>query len=120
MLSQLLYSQPELRPAVLKALKVLAESHIAIAQGDPVQLAKLPETVRADPLPQEIAVENLTFLRAQVESWLAVLFNVFSTAGRNGQQMVADVISAWAIIADEKVCDCIRSIGCIANPNNLH
>ena len=103
MLSQLLYSQPELRPAVLKALKVLAESHVAIAQGDPIQIAKLPEAVRVDPIPQEIAVENLAFLRSQVESWLAVLFNVFSTAGRDGQPLVADVISAWATIADEKV-----------------
>ncbi|KAJ3546583.1 hypothetical protein NM688_g5502 [Phlebia brevispora] len=102
MLSQLLYSQPDLRPAVLKALKVLAETNVAIASGDPVELAKLPETVRVDPVPRELAADNLTFLRTQVESWLAVLFNVFSTIGRDGQQLVADVISAWASIAEEK------------------
>lgn len=103
MLSQLLYSQPDLRPAVLKALRVLAESHVAIASGDSGQLAKLPEAVRIDPIPQEVAAENISFLRAQVESWLAVLFNVFSTAGRDGQALVADVITAWIIMAEEKV-----------------
>ena len=103
MLSQLLYTQPELRPAVLKALKVLVESHVAIASGDPTQLAKLPESVRADPIPQRVAAENVAFLRTQVESWLAVLFNVFSTVGRDGQGQVGDVISAWAALADAEV-----------------
>lgn len=103
MLSQLLYSQPELRPSVLKALKVLVDSHVAIASGDPMLMAKLPEIVRADPIPQSVAAENVAFLRTQVESWLAVFFNVFSTVGQSGQAAVSDVISSWAAIADEKV-----------------
>lgn len=80
------------------------ESSTAIASGDPAQLAKLPESVRLDPISQELAAENVAFLRTQVESWLAVLFNVFSTIGRDGQATVGDVISAWAALADDKVC----------------
>ncbi|KAH8107256.1 ribosomal RNA-processing protein 12 [Cristinia sonorae] len=100
LLSQLLYSQPDLRPAVLKALRVLVESNDVIASGDPARIAKLPEVVRADSISQEAAQSNLVFLRTQVESWLAVLFNIFSSAGRNGQGMVGDVIAAWVAIAD--------------------
>ena len=54
-------------------------------------------------LSPEEAAENVAFLKTQVESWLAVLFNVFSSAGKDGQGMVGDVISAWLSIADDKV-----------------
>ncbi|CAL1707164.1 unnamed protein product [Somion occarium] len=102
LLSQLLYSQPNLRPAVLKALRLMVESNVAIASGDGERLAKLPEGARADPISQEAASANVAFLRTQCESWLAVLFNVFTSVGRDGQGMVGDVIRAWASIADEK------------------
>ncbi|KAL4254252.1 RRP12 family protein [Abortiporus biennis] len=101
-LSQLLYSQEELRPTVLKALKITAESNVALSSRDETKMAKLPEAVRADPISQELAAANVAFLRTQVESWLAVLFNVFSTVGRNGQGMVGDAISVWASLAEEK------------------
>ena len=86
-----------------KALKVVVESNVAITSGDPAQVARLPESVRQDHIPQELAAENVAFLRTQVESWLAVLFNVFSTVGRDGQGPVGDVITAWAALADAKV-----------------
>ncbi|KAH9951521.1 ribosomal RNA-processing protein 12 [Amylocystis lapponica] len=99
LLSQLLYGQPELRPAVLKALKIMVDSNVALASGE---TAKLPESVRADALPSEVAAENVASLRTQAESWLAVLFNVFSSVGRDNQGMVGDVVSAWAGIAGEQ------------------
>ena len=100
LLSQLLYNQTELRPAVLRALRTLVESNLAIAAGS---LDKLPETVRADVISSEDAENNVQFLRGQAESWLAVLFNVFSSVGRDSQGMVGDVISVWAGIANEQV-----------------
>ncbi|OBZ70964.1 Ribosomal RNA-processing protein 12 [Grifola frondosa] len=97
--SQLLYNQAELRPAILKALKIMVESNVALASGD---IARLPEGVRADAISTELAAENVAFLRSQAESWLAVLFNVFSSIGRDSQGMVGDVISAWVAVAAEQ------------------
>ncbi|CDO72515.1 hypothetical protein BN946_scf184980.g56 [Trametes cinnabarina] len=102
LLSQLLYNQPNLRPAVLRALKVMVDSNVALASGDPDKIAKLPLTVRADPISEEEAQANVAFLRTQAESWLAVLFNVFTSAGRDNQHVVGDVISAWIAIAYPK------------------
>lgn len=103
LLSQLLYSQPELRPSVLKALKVVVDSNAALAAGDEVRLAKLPDAFRQSDPNVDVAKSNVAYLRTQVESWLAVLFNVFSTVGRDGQGPVADVVSVWLAIADSKV-----------------
>ena len=94
MLSQLLYNQAELRPSVLRALKVVVESNVA---SDEEGLNS------AIPLSKEKADENLAFLRTQSESWFAVLFNVFGSIGRDGQGMVGETIKAWASIYDEKV-----------------
>ncbi|KAH9931181.1 ribosomal RNA-processing protein 12 [Epithele typhae] len=102
LLSQLLYGQPELRPAVLRALKILVESNVALASEDPDKIARLPQSVRADHISTEQAQENVAFLRAQCDSWLAVLFNVFGSVGRDNQRMVGDVVGAWISIADAK------------------
>lgn len=98
LLSGLLYGQPELRPAVLKALKVMIDSNVAVASGvlDPAP------TNPSDLSPAE-AAENIVYLRTQAESWLAVLFNVFGTVGRDNRGIVGDVISAWAAITGEQV-----------------
>ncbi|OCH84676.1 NUC173-domain-containing protein [Obba rivulosa] len=99
LLSQLLYGQAELRPAVLRALRIMVDSNVALAAGDVV---KLPESVRADAITAEEAAGNIAFLSTQVESWLGVLFNVFSTVGRDNQGMVGEVVSAWISIAGEQ------------------
>lgn len=52
---------------------------------------------------KEKATANLTFLRTQAESWLAVLFNVFSSVNKNARGMVGDVISVWASITEQQV-----------------
>ncbi|KAH9859050.1 NUC173-domain-containing protein [Lenzites betulinus] len=102
LLSQLLYGQPGLRPPVLRALKIMVDSNVALASGDPDKVAKLPQTIRVDAISEEDAQANVEFLRTQAESWLAVLFNVFSSVGRDNQGMVGDVVGAWIAIADPK------------------
>ncbi|THH08369.1 hypothetical protein EW145_g2754 [Phellinidium pouzarii] len=94
MLSQLMYSQTELRPPVLRALKVIVESNTKPSE----------DTNNDDPdaTPAEEFQQNLEFLRTQVESWFAVLFNVFGSVGRDSQATVGEVISTWAAIADAK------------------
>lgn len=94
---------------MLKALKVVVDSNVALGSGDDLQIIKLPEGARAAPISQQLAQENVVYLRTQVESWLAVLFNVFSSVGRDSQGPVGDVISTWVAIADEQV-SCGRTI----------
>ena len=84
-------------------MKVMVDSNVALASEDLEKIAKLPETVRADPISVEEAQANVAFLQTQAESWLAVLFNVFGSVGRDNQIMVGDVVSAWIAIADAKV-----------------
>ena len=103
MLSQILYTQVELRSFVLRALSVLVDSNMAIASQDPSLLEKLPSAVRMDSISQDQAAKNVIFLRNQAESWLAVLFNVFGSFGREAQGMVGKVITTWMGIAGEAV-----------------
>jgi ribosomal RNA-processing protein 12 len=84
LLSQQLYGQPQLRPSVLKALKVVVDSNVSPSLTDVIM--------------PDLAAKNAALLRTQAETWLAVLFNVFGSVGR-----VGDVISAWAAIAGEQV-----------------
>ncbi|KAG1771700.1 armadillo-type protein [Suillus occidentalis] len=81
LLSQLLYSQPDLRPPVLRGLKAL----IRVQQD-----YRIP------------ASQNLTFLKTQVESWFAVFFNVFGSVDRDNRGMVGDVIGVWAGLAEKQ------------------
>ncbi|KAF9501928.1 ribosomal RNA-processing protein 12 [Pleurotus eryngii] len=97
LLSQLLYSQPELRPSILRALKVIIDSNVVAAASDKPASADGSIIITAAE-----AAANVTFLRAQVESWLAVLFNVFGSVEPDVRGMVGDVISAWTSIADEQ------------------
>ncbi|KAG6866736.1 hypothetical protein C0991_011395 [Blastosporella zonata] len=96
LLSQLLYGQPELRPAVLKGLKVLVQTSIA---AETFKEGREPES---DALTATEATANIAILRAQAESWLAVFFNVFGTVGRDSRGMIGDVISVWASVAGEQ------------------
>ncbi|KAF7315455.1 rRNA processing protein [Mycena indigotica] len=97
LLSGLLYGQAELRPSVLKALRVIVDSNVAVASG-----ATDPAPTNPSGLSPAQASDNVAYLRTQAESWLAVLFNVFGTMGRDNRAVVGDVISAWAGVAGEK------------------
>lgn len=96
LVSQLLYGQPELRSAVLRGLRLIVESNVALSNS-------VPDTLNPSGLTDEQASHNVTFLRTQAESWLAVLFNVFGTVGRDARGPVGDVITAWASITSEQV-----------------
>jgi len=95
LLSQVLYSQAELRPAILRALKVIVDANQSIAAGN---FEKCPTTT----LTPSDAQANLGFLRTQAESWLAVLFNVFGSVDRDSRGMVGDVITSWASVCGEE------------------
>ncbi|KAJ3866599.1 NUC173-domain-containing protein [Lentinula novae-zelandiae] len=95
LVSQLLYGQPELRSAVLRGLRLIVESNVALSNS-------VPDTLNPSGLTDEQASHNVTFLRTQAESWLAVLFNVFGTVGRDARGPVGDVITAWASITSEQ------------------
>ncbi|KAI0320923.1 ribosomal RNA-processing protein 12 [Amylostereum chailletii] len=102
LISQLLYNQLELRPPVLRALKILVDSNTVLASGDKAQIKKFPALTRVDVISVDLAARNVEFLRAQAESWLAVLFNVFGSVNREARGMVGDVISVWAAVAGEQ------------------
>ncbi|KAM6501995.1 Armadillo-type fold [Amanita muscaria] len=99
LLSQLLYTETELRPSVLKALKVVVESNVALASHD--EGGTEPLSVTSDLSPEE-ASANIDFLRTQAESWLAVFFNLFTSINPDSRGMVGDVIKAWASITSQQ------------------
>ena len=78
----------------------MVESNVALSSPTDTEDAsyKLPPKIS-----KEEATANLTFLRTQAESWLAVLFNVFSSVHKNSRSMVGDVISIWTSITSQQV-----------------
>ena len=99
LLSQLLYGVPDLRTSILKALKTLVDSNVAAANA-----AEEPESMASSSLTRKEAQQNVDFLRTQVESWLAVLFNVYGSVGRDSRGLIGEVITSWASIAGAQVC----------------
>ncbi|KAG1904253.1 armadillo-type protein [Suillus fuscotomentosus] len=99
-LSQLLYSQPDLRPPVLRGLKALIESNKTIAAQVDTDMGESSGSDNV--ITPEQASENLTFLKTQVESWFAVFFNVFGSVDRDNRGMVGDVIGVWAGLAEKQ------------------
>ncbi|KAF8586684.1 NUC173-domain-containing protein [Ramaria rubella] len=95
LLSNILYNQPELRPAVLKALKTVVESNVALTMD------VRPAWATSDTISVSEATRNVEHLQGQAESWFAVLFNVFGSVGLDGKAVVGSVISAWAGIAGD-------------------
>ncbi|KIK67172.1 hypothetical protein GYMLUDRAFT_37225 [Collybiopsis luxurians FD-317 M1] len=89
LISQLLYGQPELRSPVLRGLKTLVDSNVALKNS-------VPDTLNPSNISSEQASKNVAFLCTQAESWLAVLFNVFGSVGRDVRGPVGEVISSWA------------------------
>ncbi|KAI6121709.1 armadillo-type protein [Pisolithus sp. B1] len=97
-LSQILYNQPDLRLLVLRGLKVLVESNLVVSEDHVNEPSKY--SALTGPITREEAAENIAFLKSQVESWFAVLFNVFSSVASDTRGVVGDVISVWANIAE--------------------
>jgi ribosomal RNA-processing protein 12 len=99
LLSQLVYSQQELRPAILKALKTMVDSNVSLASED----NENEKLSRIEHISRTAAQENVSFLRTQADSWLAVLFNVFGTVDREDRGKIGDVIRVWAGVAKQEV-----------------
>jgi len=76
----------------------MVDINVALAVSISEEVAALSKTIS-----QEDAKENLAYLRTQVESWLAVLFNVYGSVNRDSRALIGDVINSWASIADDKV-----------------
>jgi ribosomal RNA-processing protein 12 len=76
----------------------MVDSNVAVASG-----AVDPVPTNPNGLSPAEATQNIEYLRTQAESWLAVLFNVFGTVGRDSRGIVGDVITVWAAIAGEQV-----------------
>ena len=100
-----MYHQPQLRPAVLKALKTVVESNVTLSLASDQR----PVWATSDTISADEASQNIEHLRKQAESWFAVLFNVFSNVGQEGKGAVGEVISAWASIAGDEVKLSLRS-----------
>ncbi|TFK68676.1 NUC173-domain-containing protein [Pluteus cervinus] len=93
LLSQLLYTQPDLRLSVLKGLKAMVDINFTASRGQEQEDAFITAGE---------AAANVAFLRTQAESWLAVLFNVFGTVGRDNRTVVGNVITVWVNMAGEE------------------
>lgn len=77
----------------------MVDSNISLASEDDGN-EKMP---RAEHISRTAARENVSFLKTQADSWLAVLFNVFGVVGREDRGKVGDVIGVWAGIAKPEV-----------------
>ncbi len=99
LISQLLYTQPLLRPSLLRALSTLITSHQTLSRS----AAPSEELLAGFGIDQQDAAQNITFLRDLASEMLAVLFNVFSSVPREQRGMVGDVVALWMSIMGEKV-----------------
>ena len=133
-MTQVLYHEPSLRPAILRGLKAVVEGNISASSipdtrapggDDPLVddeeldvTGRMPFiTSKSTPsskslLTVEEAKENVAYLNSQAKSWLAVLFNVFTSMEKESRAMVGSVISVWAGISSEPV-RCILSVSSI-------
>jgi ribosomal RNA-processing protein 12 len=82
----------------LKALKKVVDLNVALANSIEDEAPALSTTIS-----QGDAQENLAYLRTQVESWLAVLFNVYGSVNRDSRGLIGDVINSWLFIAGDEV-----------------
>lgn len=71
---------------------------------------------RVEHISRAAAQENVTFLKTQADSWLAVLFNVFGAVSREDRGKIGDVVGAWASIAEPEVCSVLRRLLRVCRP----
>jgi ribosomal RNA-processing protein 12 len=99
LLSQLLYTQPLLRPPILRALSTLVTSIQTLSRSS----APSEELLASFGVDQADAAQSVAYLKGFAGEMLAVLFNVFSSVAREQRGMVGDVIGQWLSIMSEKV-----------------
>lgn len=103
-LTQVLYNEPTLRPPILRGLKAIVESNLIVTKQANGSDCDDDQVTQGHMLPlfdAHVARKNLAHLNSQAKSWLAVLFNVFTSVEKDGRSMVGDVIGVWASIANE-------------------
>jgi ribosomal RNA-processing protein 12 len=98
-LANVLYTQPSLRPPILRALQLLVERNVTLAAS-----SAPPETLQVSfGIDQAAGKSNIELLKGLATNLLAVLFNVFSKAGRERSGAVLDTVSTYLSILDQKV-----------------
>lgn len=98
-LSNVLYSQGHLRPPIFRGLQLLVERNKSImSSASPSEV--LQQTFGLD---AAAGKKNIQLLSGLAPNLLAVMFNVFSKAGKEGRGYVLDGISAYLSILTAKV-----------------
>lgn len=99
LIANLLNTQPLLLPALLKGLAAIVSSTktlLASTTG--------PEELRKQfGVDQEMAKENMAYLKTMAKDTTSVLLNVFSQLPREQRGMVSDVIGLWTGIMTDQV-----------------
>ncbi|TIB75691.1 NUC173-domain-containing protein [Wallemia mellicola] len=99
MLSNVLYSQPVLRPSVLRGLRNLVEKNLTLCRSaGPVD--EIRKTFNG--LDQNEAKLNVEYLTTIAANLLSVLFDLFGTVNRDSRGMIGEVIADYLVIASEK------------------
>ncbi|CAO1604644.1 pre-rRNA processing protein [Xanthoria calcicola] len=98
LLSNLLYSQPELRPDVCRALQILVESNQELLAVD----AKEHEILMRSRVTKTSAQSNLDHLSNLSGNLLAVLFNVYTQTLPQFRGYILQCINAYLSITKEK------------------
>jgi len=81
----------------------MVDSNVSLASEDSESGELSSRPPHTEHISRSAAQENLAFLKAQADSWLAVLFNVFGTVERDDRGKIGDVIRVWAGIAKPEV-----------------
>lgn len=77
----------------------MIDSNLVLAEATEEEIASSTALIS-----QQEAKDNVAFLRTQVESWLAVLFNVYGSVGRDSRGLIGEAIVSWVSIAGPQVC----------------
>lgn len=106
MLANVLYSQGHLRPAIFRGLQLLVERNKSLmSSASPSEV--LIQTFGID---AQTGKKNIALLSGLAPNLLAVMFNVFSKAGKEGRGYVLDGISAYLSILSPKVSRLLLSL----------
>lgn len=99
LLTNLLYNQQSLLPALLRALAQLVKSTDRLLHSS-TDSAELRKQFGMD---QTDAKNNIDHLKTKAKDMVAVLLNVFSQLPREQRGMVGEVIGAWTGIMTDAV-----------------
>ena len=98
-LSNVVYSQAHLRPPIFRGLQLLVERNKSLSASATASEA----SIEAFGIDAAAGKSNIQLLSGLAPNLLAVMFNVFSKAGKQGRGFVLDAISAYLSILTVKV-----------------